>query len=207
MAANMFDKAKATETAKPKVKGKAKPQINVEDLHMYAALKAAEKAIGTMVETLKEDVNETALAAFVEAGNATSIQGVDGDTTASLQLRKRTSRSVLSDQEKLVLDELNISVEKSADSRFYINNEYAEDQELLGKVAAALDGIVPEDFIGHTGEKFVVTSASVGEAFKNCDGPDQLRDILKIVATQAARTKFGGSHDDMVAILDGVLKG
>ncbi len=206
MTANMFDKAKATETTKPKSKGKSKPTINVADLHMYAALKAAEKAIGTMVDTLKETVNETALEAFIEAGRSDSIQGIDGDTTASLQLRKRTSRSVLSDQEVLVLNELNISVEKSTDSRFYINNEYAEDQELLGKVAAALDGIVPEDFIGHTGEKFVVTSDSMREAFANCDKTN-LRDVLKIVSTQAARTKFGGSHDDMVAILDGVLKG
>ena len=206
MTANMFDKAKTTEIAKPKSKGKAKPQINVEDLHMYAALKAAEKAIGTMVDTLKETVNEAALEAFVTAGRSDSIQGIDGDTTASLQLRKRSSRSVLSEQEVLVLNELNISVEKSANSLFYIKNEYAEDQVLLGKVSKALEGIVPEDFIGHTGEKFVVGSASMREAFENCDETN-LRDILKIVATQAARTKFGGSHDDMVAILDGVLKG
>ena len=206
MAANMFEKAKVTETAKPKLKGKAKPQINVADLHMYAALKAAEKAIGTMVDTLKEDVNEAALEAFVAAGRSDSIQGIDGDTTASLQLRKRSSRSVLSQQEVLVLNELNISVEKSQDSRFYINNDYSEDTVLLGKVAAALDGIVPDDFIGHTGEKFVVAEASMRETFENCDKTN-LRDVLKIVATQAARTKFGGSHDDMVAILDGVLKG
>ena len=203
---NMFEKAKVTETAKPKSKGKSKPQINVEDLHMYAALKAAEKAIGTMVETLKETVNDTALDAFIASGRGHSIQGIDGDTTASLQLRKRTSRSVLSDQEQLVLAELNISTEKSADSRFYINNQYAEDSDLLEKVASALEGIVPEDFIGHTGEKYVVTSDSMREAFANCD-ESNLRDVLKIVATQAARTKFGGSHDDMVAILDGVLKG
>ncbi len=203
---NMFEKAIDTEIVKPKAKGKSKPQINVEDLHMYAALKAAEKAIGTMVETLKATVNDTALDAFIASGRGDSIQGIDGDTTASLQLRKRTSRSVLSEQEQLVLADLNISTEKSGDSRFYINNSYAEDGELLGKVAAALEGIVPDDFIGHTGEKYVVTSDSMREAFANCD-ESNLRDVLKIVATQAARTKFGGSHDDMVAILDGVLKG
>lgn len=203
---NMFEKAIVTETVKPKAKGKAKPQIDVKDLHMYAALKAAEKAIGTMVETLQEDVNGIALEAFIASGRSDSIQGIDGDTTASLQLRKRTSRSVLSEQEVLVLDELNISSEKSADSRFYINNKYAEDGKLLEKVAAALEGIVPEDFIGHTGERFVTTADSVREAFANCDETN-LRDVLKIVTTQAARTKFGGSHDDMLAILDGVLKG
>lgn len=204
---NLFEKAKATEVAKPKAKGKAKPQINVEDLHVYAALKAAEKAIATMVETLEESVKEVALDAFIASRRSDSIQGIDGDTTASLQLRKRTSRSVLSEQEKLVLDELNISTEKSLSSRFYINNKYAEDTELLEKVASALEGIVPDDFIGHTGEKFVVTADSIRETFANVKDADKLRDILKIVGTQATRTKFGGSHDDMVAILDGVLKG
>jgi len=203
---NMFEKAKTTTAAKPKASGKAKPQVSVEDLHMYAALKAASKAIETMTDTLKESVNEAALDAFIASQKTESIQGIDGDTTASLQLRKRTSRSALSDQEKVVLDELGIDSEKSADSKFYINGAYSEDQELLGKVAAALDGIVPDDFIGHTGEKFVTTSDSLGQAMKIEDEATR-RDVIKIVATQAARTKFGGSHQDMLAILDGVLKG
>ena len=116
MAANMFEKAKTTEIAKPKSKGKAKPQIAVEDLRMYAALKAAQKTIETMVDTLKESVNEVGMEAFLNAGRSDSIQGVDGDTTASLQLRKRTSRSALSDQEVKVLEDVGVAYAKSADS-------------------------------------------------------------------------------------------
>lgn len=203
---NMFEAAKKTEIAKPKSKGKAKPEINVEDLRMYAALKAAEKTIGTLVDTLKESVNDVALEAFLNAGRSDSIQGVDGDTTASLQLRKRTSRSALSDQEVKVLEAAGVAYEKSADSKFYINNKYSEDSELLSQVSDALDGIVPADFLGHTGEKFVTTSTSIADAMKIEDMDDR-RDVLKMVATQAARTKFGGNHDEMLKILDTVLKG
>lgn len=206
MAANLFEKAKAAQPAKPKAKGKVKPEINVEDLRLYAALNAAQKTIETLVESLKESVNSQALEAFLNSQKKDSINGVDGDTNASLQLRKRTSRSVLSDQEQAVLAELGIDIEKSADSRFYINNRYAEDMDLLGKVSAALEGIVPDDFLGHTGDKYVVGDKAVVQALE-LDDVDTRRDVLKIVATQAARTKFGGTHEEMLQILDEVLKG
>lgn len=202
---NMFEAAKATEVVKPTPKGKAKPQIAVEDLRMYAALKAAQKTIETMVDTLKESVNLEAMEAFIEAGRSDSIQGVDGDTTASLQLRKRNARSVLGDQEVVVLKDLGISTELSSNSKFYINGKYSEDTDLLGKVSDALDGIVPEDFLGHTGDKYVTTSTSVNEAMA-IEDKDTRRDVLHIVATQAARTKFGGTHDEMLQILSDVLK-
>lgn len=204
--ANLFAKAKATEVSTPKSKGKVKPQIAVEDLRMYAALKAAQKTIESLVDTLAQSVNEEALDAFVESGRADSIEGIDGDTTASLQMRKRSSRSVLSDQEAIVLDSLGISRELSANSKFYINGKYSEDTELLEKVSNALDGIVPDDFLGHTGDKYVTSASSIVEAMKLAD-KDVRRDVLKIVGVQATRTKFGGSHDEMLAILDKVLKG
>ena len=206
MAANLFEKAKAAQPTKPKAKGKAKPEINVEDLRMYAALNAAQKTIATLVDSLKESVNDQALEAFLASQKKDSINGVDGDTNASLQLRKRTSRSVLSDHEQTVLAELGIDISKSADSRFYISNKYAEDTELLGKVSDALDGIVPDDFLGHTGDKYVVGDKAVIQALE-IDDANTRRDVLKMVATQAARTKFGGSHDEMLEILDEVLKG
>ena len=65
MAKDLFAKAKDTKATKPKAKGKVKPEIAVEDLHTYAALKAAQKTIETMVDTLKESVNEEALDAFL----------------------------------------------------------------------------------------------------------------------------------------------
>jgi hypothetical protein len=204
--ANMFEKAKATETVKPKAKGKTKFQADISDLNMYAAIQAAKKTLETMETSLKSTINDEALDLFVQRKTAESFNGVDGDTTASLQLRKRSGRSVLSEQEQIVLKGLGISTEKSGDTKFYIDSKYAEDGDLLEKVSTALDGIVPDDFFGHTGEKFVTTGDSIREAFEKCEG-DELRDVLKIVGTQAARTKFGGSHDDMVEILDSILKG
>ncbi len=165
-----------------------------------------EKALEKMVETLKASINEEAMAVFMKKGTAESFVGTDGMTTASIQLRKRSGRSKLSEQERLVLDELGIDTTKSDDSRFYINNKYSEDTALLGKVSEALDGIVPDDFLGHTGDKYVTTADSIRQAFEKTDESNR-EQVLGIVGTQAARTKFGGTHDEMVAILDKILKG
>lgn len=199
--------AKAQKAAAPKKAGKvASADINVEDLRMYAALNAASKAIATMVDTLKESVNDQALEEFLNRQNAKSIKGADGDTNASLQLRRRTSRSFLSEQELATLTELNIATKKSADSKVYINPAYADNDEMADKVFAALEGVVPEDFLLSTGEKYVVGETAVDDALK-IEDEDVRRSVVKIVSTQAARTKFGGSHDEMLEILDSVLKG
>lgn len=204
--ANMFEKAKGATTSTTKKKASNKFSCDIADLEMYAAIQAAKKTLETMESTLKASINDEAMDVFVNKGSAESFNGTDGDTTASLQLRKRSGRSALSEQEKLILDDKGISTEKSADSKFYINSKYAEDGDLLAKVSEALEDIVPEDFFGHTGEKYVTTSDSIREAFEKLEG-DDLRDVLGIVGTQAARTKFGGSHDDMVKILGSILEG
>ena len=206
VATNLFEQAAAkagTDTA-PKAKGKQKHQIDIDGLREYAALKNAQKQIEAAIETLKEDVNGAALDYFLNSQRSDSINGIEGDTTASLQLRKRTTRSILSDQEALVLNELNIDIQQDADARFYINNDYSEDQELLGKVSKALDGIVPADFLKATAAKFVVGPKAVGQAL-DLEDEAQRATVVGMVTTQAARCKFGGSNEEALDILRDVL--
>lgn len=203
---NLFEAAaeKVGTVDAPKGKGKSKPEIDVEGLRQYAALKNAQKQIEAALETLKEDVNGEAMEYFLNAGRKDSIQGVDGDTTASLQLRKRTSRSILSDQEYSVLSDLGIDTDLATDARFYINNAYAEDTKLLGKVSAALEGIVPADFLGATAPKYVVSGNAVDQALKIEDETTR-ETVVDMVTTQAARCKFGGSNEEALNILREVL--
>ena len=70
----------------------------------------------------------------------------------------------------------------------------------------ALEGFVPEDFLLSTGEKFVTTDDSLRQAMEIEDANDR-RTVVEMVSTQAARCKFGGTHEEMLNILDGVLKG
>ncbi len=206
VASNLFEQAaaKVGTEAPAKGKGKAKHQINIDGLREYAALKNAQKQIEAALETLKEDVNGAALDYFLNSQRSDSINGIEGDTTASLQLRKRSTRSVLSDQEALVLNELNVDILHDADARFYINNDYSEDAELLGKVSAALDGIVPADFLKATQAKYVVGPKAVGQAL-DIEDEDTRATVVDMVTTQAARCKFGGSNEEALNILRDVL--
>ena len=202
---NMFTAAKAKTPAKTTGKGKAtKPQFDIESLREYSALKNAQKQIDAALETLKEEVNDQALEIFLNSQNKASFQGVEGDTTASLQLRKRTSRSVLSEAEQELLAAHDVGIKKTEDSRFYISRNYSDNAELLEKVSAALEGIVPEDFFGHTGDKYVVGDDALNEALKIAD-EDKRRDVVKVVGTQAARCNFGGSNEEALAILQDVI--
>ena len=203
--ANMFDKAKAATPAKTTGKGsKTKPQFDIESLREYAALANAKKQIEAALETLKEDVQDEALEIFLNAKDPKAFQGVDRDTTASMQLRKRSSRSVLSDAELELLNKHGIDTVKTEDSRFYIDRRYSDNQELLGKVAAALEGIVPEDFFGHTGDKYVVGGDALSQALK-VDDIDDRRTVVKVVGTQAVRPNFGGTNEEALDILREVM--
>lgn len=204
---NLFEAAAekvGSETTAKRGSGKTKPEIDVNGLRHYAALKNAQKQIEAALETLKADVNGAAIDYFLNAQRKDSIQGVEGDTTASLQLRKRTSRSVLSDQEYSVLSDLGIDTDLAADARFYINNDYAEDSDLLGKVSAALEGVVPADFLKATSPKYVVSGNAVDQALQIED--ETMREtVVEMVTTQAARCKFGGSNEEALNILREVL--
>ena len=205
MSNNMFTAAKEKQPAKTTGKGKAtKPQFDVESLHQYAALKNAAKQIDTALETLKEEVNEQAFDIFLNSQSKDSFQGIEGDTSASLQLRKRTSRSLLTEAEQALLESHDISMKKTEDSRFYIARDYSDNAELLEKVSAALEGIVPEDFFGHTGDKYVVGDDAINEALR-IEDEDNRRDVTKVVSTQAARCNFGGSNQEALDILREVI--
>ena len=205
MAANMFEKAKQSTPAKTTGKGsKAKPQFDIQDLRDYAALKNAHKQIEAALDTLKSEVNDAALEIFLTKQNKESFQGIDGDTTASLQMRKRTSRSVLSEAEQALLEAHKIDMMQSKDSKFYIDYKYAEDSDLLQKVGDALEGIVPADFIQFSGDKKIVGDQALAQALKIADEDDR-RNVVKVVATQATRANFGGSNEEALRILQDVI--
>lgn len=202
---NMFTAAKEKTPTKTVGKGKAtKPQFDIDSLREYAALKNAAKQIDTVLETLKEEVNDQALDIFLNSQNKASFQGVDGDTTASLQLRKASSRSTLSEASQELLAANDVDTVKTEDSRFYIDRKYSDNAELLEKVAAALEGVVPEDFFGHTGDKYIVGPNALEQALK-IEDEDARRSVTKVVGTQATRANFGGSNEEALNILRDVL--
>jgi hypothetical protein len=93
---------------------------------------------------------------------------------------------------------------KTEDSRFYISRDYSDNPELLEKVSAALDGIVPDDFFGHTGDKYIAGPECLNQALKIAD-EDARRNVVKVVGTQATRANFGGSNEEALNVLREVI--
>lgn len=190
--ANLFKKAAPVTTAKGTKKStKAEHQIN--GLQQLAELDALIKSANALKASLEAEVKEQALDIAIETSNGKkpdSFRGIDGIASASLEFRKRSSVSALSEAEVELLGRYDIQAERVEviQNLFAINPKYASDDALLEKVSAALEGIVPEDFITvqEGKEKFIVNDAAVDKAFA-VKAPVE---VIKTVITQAIKPKL-----------------
>src|SRR5271167_4155722 len=151
--AGMFKKATTEVKTEPKKKGKEKIQLQVSGLQQLTLLDALIKQASAMQATLKSEINAVGFEKFVSLSGQperpSSFEGVDGYATASVEVRKRSSGSVLTDDEVKVLTDAGIESQTKViqPHLFAINPKYATDESLLAKVEKALSKIVPEDFI------------------------------------------------------------
>lgn len=195
-------KANAGTTKKKGRKKAARPEVSIEGLTDLAAVSDAIKALEGLKAALKDDVYEQITDTFVEDGLATHKQpvnftGLDVGSTASCQLRKRTSRSFLKPAELELLEEHGISFEEHPDTVFYINKKYEDDEVLMDKISKALDKVkAPEDFLLCKPSKFTTTDDSLREVFEEATNEEDLATLLGIVSTVATRVKYEGSVTD-----------
>jgi hypothetical protein len=150
-----------------------------------------------MKATLETEVKVAGFSKFMEIANGTrptSFEGIDGDATASVELRKRGTNSALNDDEVAALATAGIVPFKQVvtNGLFAINPKYAEDATLLGKVEKALAKIVPEDFIVQQEEvsKNVVSDEMLDAAFRDGKSPA----IIELLTTMALKPKLSDAY-------------
>ena len=212
---NMFTAAKdkagsTTNTSKAK---KDLDAVHFEDLGTLAMLKAAIEQLKTMHDTLDAEVKDEVIDEFVNRGKKlgkkpANFPGQGDHASGSMQIRQRSSRSVLTSADINTLDQLGISYKETDDTHFFINKDYADDEKLLAKVSKALESIdgIPTDFIQATPTRYVVTTQSIDELFANKRlSNDRLKEVLTIVATPAMRLKYTGDHDKLMESLSEIL--
>lgn len=194
--------AKTGKAAKP-----AKKEIAIEGLQSLAQVDAAIKALEGLKASLEPKVKANAFTAFVNMADGTkpdSFTGLDGDASASMELRKRGTNSALKVDEVILLQRHGINPLKEVicPELFAINPKYAGDAALLGKVETALADIVPEDFIVQQAEvsKQVVTEDNVGAVFaaKSKLTRDEFEALVKVVTTQAIKAKLTETNFDKI---------
>lgn len=197
---DMFSNAKAKTAPKAKKPGKSKPEIAINDLETLASIDAVVKALealrGTVESSVKGQMHDQFVAAGMDRGSKPdSFRGVEGNASASCEIRKRSTRSVLSSADVELLTKHGVEVEVLEDvaETFVINPDYAGDGELLGKISEALSGIdgLPEDFIQHQAgvTRTVASNKTVDQVFAQKD-EQVVRDLMKVVTTLAVKPKL-----------------
>lgn len=212
----MFETAKKSTTkAAPKKSAKEKVVIEVPGMETLATIKTITKALEGLAESVEAEVKDDMASNFVKLGCAKkkkpdSFTGVEGNATASCELRKRSARSVLSAEEQELLKKHKVSMETVEDVKetFVINYAYKDDQVLLGKVSNAISKIkgMPEDFIVHQEQQARVTTTadSLDEIFQK--KPDVAAMLLSVVGTLAVKPKLvDGDITDAIEKLNEIL--
>jgi len=197
--AGMFKKVNVEVKTEPKKKGKEKIQLKIPGLQQLTLLDALIKQATAMQATLKAEANTIGFEKFVSlAGQSerpSSFEGLDGYATASVEVRKRSSGSVLTDEEVDVLKKAGIEAQTKVTQPhlFAINPKYATNESLLGKVEKALSKIVPDDFISQQLEvsRKVVSDEMLDTAFRK--GADE--QVLAILTTMALKPKLSESYN------------
>lgn len=197
---NVFETASSIKTSKPKVgKGKVKPTFTLPGLDDYAQYKTVATAIEALCVAERETMDPILYTYFAEEGCKIARQpenpdgvGLDNIGLGSLQLRKRSTLSVLSPEEQEFLAENDLPTETIVvtPETFIINPEYLADKALMDKVGKALAGLgIPADFIQRQDEvsKVVVSEDTIAATFKLT--PEVARDVLPVVTTLGIRPK------------------
>ena len=213
---NMFEAAKTVEkkTKKPAAK-KGKATVEIKGLRLLAAIKAVMKSLEATAETLDGELKEKTAKYFTVEGAKTGTKpanfpGIEENAEANCQLRKRTSRSVLTDAEVELLEEHGVPYDTSEDitTTYIINPDYKDDEELLGRVSDALAGVegMPKNFLQYQEgtPARTVTDESVAAAFATKD-EDTIRELLTVVGTLANRIKFNGDLGEAMDVAKEVL--
>lgn len=166
---NLFAKAKAAPAVKASKKSN-KAEKPISGMEGFAVVVSLMKNLEGIKATMEGEIKSEMRGIFVVDGEGQrpeSFRGVEGSAEASCELRKRTAMSALSQTEidALTADGIPVGKSESIPERFIINPAYANNQELLAKVSAALSKIteLPDDFIQVQAEvsKVIVTDETL----------------------------------------------
>ena len=194
---NLFTKAAAVPAAPKKEKKSDKVELKTARLAQYAAVNALMKSLETIQATLKGDIEGQMVTYFKGVVVDTkkkpdSYRGIDGEASASLEFRKRSVRSILTDAECETLTNAKIPYgeDVKVTECFVINPKYSEDSALLEKVSGALSKIkdLPEDLIQHQAK--VATRTVTDETIDGlCKDPILFAQLFNVVSVLAIKAK------------------
>lgn len=193
---SLFKNAQKVADPAPKAKKSDKQEVHLDDLHTVAELDTLIKTLTALKGEYETKVKSAACDHFVAEAirlgkRPENFRGTDGDASASIELRKRSSTAPLNEAEVTLLKGKGVKVEKKVivQKLFGINPKYAEDEKMLDKVSKAIAKFVPEDFIVVQEEKSaeIVSDETIESIFTN---PKIVKDCIGTVTTLAIKPKL-----------------
>ena len=206
----LFANAKTIPAKKPADKKSAAELRIMEGIEQYAAIDAAMKSLKAMAEVQAAAIKAEMANIFVTEGCAikkkpANFKGTEGTATASCEMKKRSTASVLTEDEiaLLVAQKLPIIEVVKTEEAFLINPAYTHNMEILAKVEEALADVdLPEDFLMKQDKEaaMVVGDETVEALFKlNVEEAEALFSVVTTLAIKPSITgDFWGILDDLM---------
>jgi hypothetical protein len=203
----MFSTAKSLDKKPTAAKKKDKAEVEMQGVKDLALLKALIANATTMAASIEGDLKARGFEVFMESKGSTrpsSFSGVEGEASCSVEMRKRSTMSALTDDEVGMLRKAGIEPFKQVVTQelFAINPVHAQNQDLLAKVEKSLGKIagLPDDFIVKQEgvSKYVVSDEMLDEAFKKAGTDDG---VLQAMTVMALKPKLSAEYnmDNLVA--------
>lgn len=140
-----FANAKSVPAKAPKSKKPELETVEVEGMEAVASLKVVIDSLKAIHDSKMAEVKERMVAYFATTGIKTkkgpaNFRGVEGEASASCELRRRAVTSPLTEDEITLCAAHNVPVEEVIDTveTYIINPEYLNDPAVMGAVEAAL---------------------------------------------------------------------
>lgn len=186
---NIFDKARATPTAKAGKEKAEEVKLLTKGLEEYAMLDALKKQIDALMKAAKPAITDQMYAQFLKNKGET-YKGEEKLATSTMVLSKRNSTSGLNEMEAAFLEMNSISTTR-IEGDFKLNIDGVSPAKLQ-EVSDAISKIkgLPEDFLEFDASKArtITTDKSIEEAFRLND-VDTIKEVLKIVGTPMIKPK------------------
>lgn len=203
---NIFANATVIEPkkAKPKSKAKAKREVDMgTSLDVSAAIGALTVSLESIKETIDEELKAKMTKEFVEEAIRTqrrpeSFKGTSTQSSASCEIRKRSTRSVLKEEEINFLNLHGVETEtkvikEAIPERYVINPKAFAEPELLQEISNRLDGLTTKDGEGlvllqeakDAVEAEVVGNNTLDDVSKKITNPSILARVFEIVSVNA----------------------
>lgn len=201
--ADIFASAK-TEVVVPSkngMEGKKAPEVKMTEIDTYASLCSLQKTIEAKIKEIRVTVEEHIVDYFVKNGakkgeQPDNFRAVGKKASGSCELRRRSSNSVLNEQEREVLDTFELPYEESEilPERFFFNDDVLADPVKRMKVSKALLDAGLDDVIVRQEQqvKYIVSEDTMAALFATED-EKKIRALLKIVGVPAIKPKMNNT--------------